>query len=798
MFFSKKTQEDLETYRDITDDVEESDFVPYSCLYNDHTVLTKNGELLQTIAVTGPLLTNLQEPDAINNLRNAIRTAFKKYIVSDCYAIWIHTVRREADYTTPNTHLHPFAHRVHTAWEEQNQFSKQFTNEVFISVVREGHDADIISMKDFMRGLIPSRDVKWHNAHLDTLYLELNDVVDNIIKHLTAYGSRKLGIYEENGIYYSDSLSFLEKIINLIDRKMPVADIDLAHYLTTSEITFSFNAMEVRRSDGRRRFATILTLKEYKEKSLPVMDMFLKSPIEFIVTQCVDFINPEKALTQYKTQKKFTDLSGDETLSELTEIDTILASDNGNPCDFGQQQLSIFLLADSVRQLETYSRRALNFMAKSGIIAIREDIHFEECYWAQLPGNFEFIRRLVPTNTAHVGGFTNVTRYPTGKLRGNRWGDAITTLYSNTGTPYYFNFHEGENGHTLIAGSSHLRRRELLLFLLAMSMKYQPQIHIISVHKDLERMTNVLDGKNLAYSTKNDEAGLAHFNIFWLKNTPENIAFITNWMLMFAAFNGTPATEPLKNAITQALQTLSPQWSNCNMAQLVEQINLLIPETAAVYAPLLPQGELGRLFYGISPSPTSSDIIIHDLSSLTGYNTIFTPFISLLLQHIHENLSGRPTILVLDDGLEWLRYTSVGTIVESWFSALTKKNTACIFLSNAGAFHQNNPFTTTTTHQMATRIFMSNPLGLQTYPTTFGLSEIEQEYIDIMDTNGLQFIVKKHHESVVSGLDLHHKCAFIKEAFKESTPKQEAVANPLGGVGWSSENLTITSTGRAT
>jgi type IV secretion system protein VirB4 len=799
MFFSKKRQEDLETYRDITDDVEESDFVPYSCLYNDHTVLTKNGELLQTIAVTGPLLAQLQEADAMHNLRNAIRAAFKKYIVSDCYAIWVHTVRREENYTTPNTQSHPFAQRTQQAWEEQNQFAKQFTNEVFISIVREGHDADIIGIKDFMRGLIPSRDVKWHNEHLDKLYLELNGVVDNIIKALAAFGSRKLGIYLENGVYYSDSCAFLEKIINLVDRKMPVTDIDLAHYLTTSEITFSFNAMEVRRSDGRRRFASILTVKEYKEKSLPVMDTFLKAPIEFIATQCVDFINPEKALAQYKKQKHLTTLSGDESLAELTELDAILASDNGNACDFGQQQLSIFLLADSVRQLETYTRRALNFMAKSGIIAIREDIHFEECYWAQLPGNFEFIRRLVPTNTSHVGGFTNVTRYPTGKKTGNHWGDAITTLYSHTTVPYYFNFHEGENGHTLIAGSTHTRRREVLLFLLAMSMKHNPKIHVVSVHKDLERMTNALDGKTLSYNPQNAEAGLAHFNPFWLKNTPENISFLANWMLMYSAFNGRQADENLKNIILESLQTIAPNWANNTISNLIAEITTRLPEMAAIYAPLLPQGDLGNIFHGASNTPPSADMIIHDLSSVANYNTIFAPFISLLLQYISENLTGEPTIIVLDDGLEWLRYTSLGSFTEAWLTSLSRKNAMCIFLSNAGNFHQNNPFTATTVPLFATRIFMTNPSGLGAYPPNFGVNELEQEYIDAMDPHGLQFIIKKPHESVVSGLELGQKCAFIKETFKEPIMPMNATNQPiLGGVQWSAESLNITSAGKVT
>lgn len=793
MLFSKKRQEDLEAYRDITDDVEESDFVPYSCLYNDHTVLTKNGELMQTIAVSGPFLRNLEQPESVSSLRSAIREAIKKYIISDCYAVWIHTVRRETNYSLPVVPTHPFSQRTHTAWEDQNQFAKQFTNEVFISIVREGHDADIIGIKDFIRGLIPSRDVQWHNQHLDALYTELNVVVDNVTQHLKNFGSRKLGIYEENGIYYSDSCAFLEKIINLVDRKMPVTDVDLAHYLTTSEITFSFNAMEVRRSDGRRRFASLLTLKEYKEKSLPAIDTFLKAPIEYIVTQCVDFINPEKALAQYKKQKTITDQSGADELAEMTEINLILNSDHGNPCDFGQQQLSIFLLADSVRQLETYTRKAMSFMAKSGIMAIREDIHFEETYWAQLPGNFEFIRRLIPTNTSHIAGFTNLLRYPTGKSNDNHWGHALTTLYTHAGTPYFFNFHYGDNGHTLIAGSSHSRRRELILFFLSLAQKYQPQIHMLAVHKDLERIAETLDGKTLHYNTQLDGTALHHFNPFWLKHTPENIQFLSQWLMMFASFNGTQADDHLRNTIQKAFQTLAVEWQHMTMQHIASQIIAIEPSYQAVFTKLLPHGEFGALFNGANTAAPSSGLIIHELSKVTSHNTIFTPYLSLILHYITENLDGNRTILVLDDGLEWLRYTTIGNGAESWLQALARRNTMCIFLSNGGSFHTNNPYTASLQAHFATRIFLSNPQGLDNYPASFMLTELDQEYIDSLDANRLQFLIKNPMETVVSGVDITSKCSFIRNVFKEKQVNSDPL---LGGVQWSAESLTITSAGR--
>jgi type IV secretion system protein VirB4 len=86
MFFKSKRQQNLEDYRDITDDVEESDFVPYASLYDAETIVTKNGELLQIIRIDGV-------PDGAE-VRQALREAIHRCIPSDTYALWFHTSMR--------------------------------------------------------------------------------------------------------------------------------------------------------------------------------------------------------------------------------------------------------------------------------------------------------------------------------------------------------------------------------------------------------------------------------------------------------------------------------------------------------------------------------------------------------------------------------------------------------------------------------------------------------------------------------------------------------------------------------
>lgn len=61
-------------------------------------------------------------------------------------------------------------------------------------------------------------------------------------------------------------------------------------------------------------------------------------------------------------------------------------------------------------------RRAMN---KLGIVAVREDLKFEEMYWAQLPANFPFVARGQAINTQHLAGFVKL-QLPPKRLRAPR------------------------------------------------------------------------------------------------------------------------------------------------------------------------------------------------------------------------------------------------------------------------------------------------------------------------------------------------------------------------------------------
>lgn len=737
--FKKPQQEkNLEEYRDITDDVIESDFVPYACHYDTHTILTKNGELLQTLRITGFGTESGENKD----LRAAIRDAIFKNVKNDKYALWFHTIRRKEDLSLKGNYPDPVSSGLHAAWEEKNRWTDQFVNEIYITVAREGQATPLLSPKDFLRGLWPPADRRYREAYLAESSEELDKVVVGMAKSLEPFGAKRLGVVERGGEFYTEPGEFLSKIINLTDEQVLLPEMDLSTYLTTQEITFGFNAMEVRSHTGKRRFGAILTLKDYKELSPEHLDRLLQLPIEFIINQCADFINPSEALKMYDEQQEILRLSGAKELAQASGLADILESRTGSPLDYGQQQLSVFLLADDLRTLGRYVHRAVTALQSLGILTVREDIRFEECYWAQLPGNFEFVKRLKPINTKRIAGFASFGSLPTGSAEGGPWKEAITLLPTTYNTPYYFHFHRGGKGHTLVVGPEDTDKAGPVNFLLSEARRLNPRIFVIDFGRASELFLRGMGG---AYH----RAPGMRLNPFDVTDTPESRKFLFYWTLLLlgdVSAYGEQESMVLKNAIDH-LFTLPMETRD--LSALSAQVQQANPEMAGRIAAWAEKG----LFSADAPNPVIGDVVGFDLDALRENPEQLTAVAALLLQKAGAALDGRPTALVLHDPWAMLDNPLFGGRIEAWLNMLTSKNAIAVMTTTADDAASCQMMRSIMPN-IATQIYLPDEGPVEAYRSALQLSEKESQFLGVMDETRHHVLIKRDGELLVLEMPL--------------------------------------------
>jgi len=452
----------------------DENFIPFVCHYDPSTILTKNGELLQVIRITG--FNHESIGSELINLRETTREAIAKNIKTNNFALWLHTIRRKKNISPDGVYEDNFANQLNSDWNKKNDWGNQFVNELYLTVIIQGYDTSIVNIKSLISSLSMGSTKSLHIKNLEEAHKNLTNVVSNIIQDLDAYGAKIIGIKEWDGALYSEPMRFFGKIINLDEDRFLLNVNDISSDLARSKIAVGNQSLEVTRGDAKN-FATMLSIKEYREVSVASLDKFLQLPQEFIITQSLDFINQGKALEYFEYQNYILEISGDKEFRYLSDLEKTIDRHTSGETDYVEQQITIMLISDDIKNLYRDTSMALEKLHNLGLVSVREDIMSEHCFWSQLPGNFQFLKRQKPTTVSRIAGFASLHNFPAGSRRGKHWGDAVSIFRTAFGTPYFFNFHNNDNGHTLIAGPFGAGKTVLLNFLTCQSRKFKNKLY---------------------------------------------------------------------------------------------------------------------------------------------------------------------------------------------------------------------------------------------------------------------------------------------------------------------------------
>lgn len=736
---------DLESFRDIADDVIESDFVPYACLFDQDTLTTKNGELVQIIKITGLGFDAQHQRD----LRSAIRNAVQQCIPDDSYAIWLHTLRRRQQLVPASHFPDKFSAAVDQGWSEMHPASASFVNELYITIVKAGQGAELKRLDQIIQSLAPRREANARNAYLEQSLRDLTQTTGRMLQLLQPFGARKLSIVERQGIYYSEQLEFLEKLINLEERPMPVPLRDLSMVLTSGDITFGHNAMEVRTAEGHRRFACMITIKEYKESTLAGIDKFLDIPCELIVTQCFDFVGADAARKSYEKQARYLSISGDRELADWMEISR-LQNTSGAPRAFGEQQTTLFLIANSIKHLEASVRMVQKSLNKIGMVAVREDLRFEECYWAQLPGNFPFISRKHPIDTQHIAGFATVQTQPMGNPTGSPWGPPVSVLTTVQDAPYFFNFHRDASAHTLVLGRPKTGRTSVTHFLLAQARRVPLNIWYIDVHGRgtpfMQAMGGVINKPGTAQCQLNPLA---------LDDSPANREFMAVWLTTLIDPEGKHLTQSslafFHSLVTELMALPREQRRLTTLLPIVRSHDAMLAQQLQRW---IAGGEFGELFDMPTDTFSLHAISLFDISRYAGNVATRAPLAAYLLHRFTLALNNSPTMLVLDEGFELLANPLFGQRSAAWLDYLSTRNTAAMLMSEHVEISGNYPFTAAIAARAASIFAMPDHAPAAEYTYGFGFSEADLGALGYMQAGLRHVLLKRGDQSNLLKMDL--------------------------------------------
>lgn len=742
-----RTAKELEAMQDIADDVIESDFVPYACLFDRSTIATKDGELLQTIKITGLGY----EGGTQGDLRSAVRAMIKTAVADPRYAIWLHTLRRKQPALARARYPDLFSGKIDESWRANQPSTITYNNELYVTIVRAGSSVSLRDRHVFLQSLLSKRDKTERSEAMLASLNALNATSAEILSQLKPYGARLLTTVERDGIFYNEQVEFLEKLINLEERPMPVSPRDLSQVLTSGEITFGYNAMEVRSADGVRRFAAILTLKEYKESTLAGIDKFLEIPCELIISQTFDFTHADIARDAYEKQARYLAYSGDKELAKWMEIDRLMSSRSDNEdTAFGQQQTTLFLIAPSVNQLETNMRMVQRALSRLGMVVVREDLRFEECYWSQLPANFSFISRKHGVDADHLAGFVNLQAAPMGNAAGSPWGPPVTIFTTVQDAPYYFNFHRGASAHTIVLGNPGSGRTSFSHFLLAQARKLNATIWYLDVHGRSAPFIEAMGGQ-----THTPGSAGCKLNPFLLPETPANREFLALWVSTLVDPTGISLNRTtlsfFQSAVDYILRLPREQRRISTLVAYLREADGVIANTVAHF---VAGNAYGELFDMPEDNFAVSALSSWNIARWMADPKTSAPLTGYLLHRLTGAIGKAPTLIVLDEGFKILDTPLFSARIGAWCDYLTQHNAAAFLMSDAVEASASRAYSSVIASKAATLFAMPDRNPELGYQMGFGLTAEDiatVSYIDIRERHVLQ---KRGDEAVVIRADL--------------------------------------------
>src|SRR5258708_8121693 len=187
-------------------------YIPYACHYNDQTLLTKSGHLVQFLRLDGFAFDGA-DPDDVD-LRKRLRNVLLKSIASHDYALWFHTLR-ERQPMYPGGYFAPgFADRLNERWKHRHLNHSLYVNTLYVSIIKRGAAGPPGGFFHLFKALTHKEDAVQRSSVLQAECQDLSDITRRFERALTDYGARVLTVQASPSGPMSEPLSFLSRLIN--------------------------------------------------------------------------------------------------------------------------------------------------------------------------------------------------------------------------------------------------------------------------------------------------------------------------------------------------------------------------------------------------------------------------------------------------------------------------------------------------------------------------------------------------------------------------------------------------------
>ncbi len=550
---------------------------------------------------------------------------------------------------------------------------------------------------------------------------------------------------EHNGlVHYSSLLSHLQLCLTGVEQPVRVPRTPMYLDALLGSEDFVGGLMP---KIGRQNIA-ILGIDGLPQESWPAMLSVLDGlQLQYRFSSrfiCLDQLDAQKEITSYRKgwqqnvfgffDKLFNNPNAranrDASLM-VEDAEDALVEVQGGYVGAGYLTSCIVLLHSDKTVLQEWSRELRRSLLTLGFGCRIETINAVDAWLGTHPGNwFANIRRPL-LNTINLADLLPLSSVWAGERNCPcpfypPASPALMVCTTDGSTPFWFNLHVGDVGHTLIFGPIGAGKSTLLALIAAQFRRFdQAQVFAFDKGMSMFALCTAVGGTHHEVGNSSQLS----FAPFQRIDDPIEQAWAEEWVATLLELQGTPPSPRNRNDIHDAMNQL--RSSPANMRSLSDFTHAVqdmrIKESLQHYTR---DGAMGHLLdaetdtLGIDPFMVFE---IEELMYLGEKNLV--PVLLYIFHRIERSLVGQPVLLLLDEAWLMLGHPVFRAKIREWLKVLRKANCAVVLATQSLSDARNSGIMDVLAESCHTKVFLPNIAARQ---------EIQQEMYQQMGLNSRQ------------------------------------------------------------
>lgn len=760
-------------------EVKESKHIPIRYFVTPEIFTTSNGDLGAVIKVSG-IPFEVQGASELNHLQSAL--GFVIQSLGDEYAFYVTQYRHQQPNNLVSNYPEGFSRDFSDAYNSQFQQAQLYVNDIFITLLQKAGSTKVKKGLSFLEHLNARKDYETSNALNEAKLRKFKTALLNLSAALKQYSPKILGEKQyEDGLPEAEVLGFLSILVNGETREYTFPNQNIAEFVPEKRLFFGNNTLHIQgATQGDDLFGAMLSVKTYAPYTSPgLLDEMINMPFSYISTHSFLGIDKNQALSLIDTQVRRLRSTNDAAKSQIFDLERAkddLASGN---ITYGFHHNTILILSRKINELEEKVAKAIKIYQDKRLVLIRETLYLEGAFWAQIPGNFRYIKRQAPISSNNFSCFCSLHNYYTGYINENHLGSALMLAETSSKTPFYLNLHERASGrkddfpkgHTTLIGPSSAGKTVIITTIDAMMKKYGVRSFFFDRNYGCEIYVRAMGG---VYNRliPGEPTG---WNPCQMSDTPQNKKFLRDFIEVLATSKTTPLTASDLNQIADVVErNYSLPEDKRNLSNIASFFSLDFGGLDALSRYLNTpsrtgkQGDRAYLFDNSTDNlkldaKTMGFDMTHWLNDVGDMSEELLPISMYLFYRIDECLDGSLTGLYLDEGWQFLNQPywekKLGEYLVTW----RKRNAFVFFATQLPDKVAKSSLASALIQGSATNIFLPNPKAeAQDYIEGFKLTNREYEIVKNNSIQSRYFLIKQGNDAAVARINLNGLDKFLK------------------------------------